>query len=240
MFSDFSILKQTSEGTNRVWIYRKILREIRWQWRLSLLRTMWVDDRNESGTCLGAHVTSSLWHTLLVDPFTLLKKKTVWHFCHLLICVYVVLHGCCGSLFVCHCCCVWHHCVSVWVSVCLSLWVARVHRPESSSGLIWFPHSWLMWNSSPDVAEITTPCCVCGGVVAVQENKHNGTIFSAHRPTLMNQASSTETELPVLSVSRHQITSTKHVASIVHVLWCGTLGYITYLGEIMCEKWNTC
>lgn len=240
MFSDFSILKQTSEGTNRVWIYRKILREIRWQWRLSLLRTMWVDDRNESGTCLGAHVTSSLWHTLLVDPFTLLKKKTVWHFCHLLICVYVVLHGCCGSLFVCHCCCAWYHCVSVWVSVCLSLWVARVHRPESSSGLIWFPHSWLMWNSSPDVAEITTPCCVCGGVVAVQENKHNGTIFSALRPTLMNQASSTETELPVLSVSRHQITSTKHVASIVHVLWCGTLGYITYLGEIMCEKWNTC
>lgn len=240
MFSDFSILKQTSEGTNRVWIYRKILREIRWQWRLSLLRTMWVDDRNESGMCLGAHVTSSLWHTLLVDPFTLLKKKPVWHFCHLLICVYVVLHGCCGSLFVCHCCCAWHHCVSVWVSVCLSLWVARVHRPESSSGLIWFPHSWLMWNSSPDVAEITTPCCVCGGVVAVQENKHNGTIFSAHRPTLMNQASSTETELPVLSVSRHQITSTKHVASIVHVLWCGTLGYITYLGEIMCEKWNTC
>lgn len=240
MFSDFSILKQTSEGTNRVWIYRKILREIRWQWRLSLLRTMWVDDRNESGTCLGAHVTSSLWHTLLVDPFTLLKKNPVWHFCHLLICVYVVLHGCCGSLFVCHCCCAWHHCVSVWVSVCLSLWVARVHRPESSSGLIWFPHSWLMWNSSPDVAEITTPCCVCGGVVAVQENKHNGTIFSAHRPTLMNQASSTETELPVLSVSRHQITSTKHVASIVHVLWCGTLGYITYLGEIMCEKWNTC
>lgn len=139
MFSDFSILKQTSEGTNRVWIYRKILREIRWQWRLSLLRTMWVDDRNESGTCLGAHVTSSLWHTLLVDPFTLLKKKPVWHFCHLLICVYVVLHGCCGSLFVCHWCCAWHHCVSVWVSVCLSLWVARVHRPESSSGLIWFP-----------------------------------------------------------------------------------------------------
>lgn len=74
MFSDFSILKQTSEGTNRVWIYRKILREIRWQWRLSLLRTMWVDDRNESSTCLGAHVTSSLWHTLLADPFTLLKK----------------------------------------------------------------------------------------------------------------------------------------------------------------------
>lgn len=96
-----------------------------------------------------------------------------------------------------------------------------------------------MWNSSPDVAEITTPCCVCGGVVTVQENKHNGTIFSAHRPTLMNQASATEI-IPVLSVSRYQITSKKHVASIVHVLWCGTLGYITYLGEIMCEKWNTC
>lgn len=134
--------------------------------------------------------------------------------------------------------------ITAWVYECLCVWACGshgfTHRPESSSGLIWFPHSWLMWNSSPDVAEITTPCCVCGGVVAVQENKHNGTIFSAHRPTLMNQASSTETELPVLSVSRHQITSTKHVASIVHVLWCGTLGYITYLGEIMCEKWNTC
>lgn len=203
---------------------------------------MWVDDRiwiRHVSRCTRDILT--LAHSPRRSIHSL-KKTPVWHFCHLLICVYVILHGCCGSLFVCHCCCAWHRCVSVWVSVCV--WACGshgfTHRPESSSGLIWFPHSWLMWNSSPDVAEITTPCCVCGGVVAVQENKHNGTIFSAHRPTLMNQASSTETELPVLSVSRHQITSTKHVASIVHVLWCGTLGYITYLGEIMCEKWNTC
>lgn len=238
MFSDFSILKQTSEGTNRVWIYRKILREIRWQWRLSLLRTMWVDDRNESSTCLGAHVTSSLWHTLLADPFTLLKKNPYDIF---VTCSFACTLSYMAAVAACSCVTVAVLGITAGVYECLCVWACGshgfTHRPESSSGLIWFPHSWLMWNSSPDVAEITTPCCVCGGVVAVQENKHNGTIFSAHRPTLMNQASSTETELPVLSVSRHQITSTKHVASIVHLLWCG---YITYLGEIMCEKWNTC
>lgn len=136
MFSDFSILKQTSEGTNRVWIYRKILREIRWQWRLSLLRTMWVDDRNESGTCLGAHVTSSLWHTLLVDPFTLLKKKTPYDI--FVTCSFACTLSYMAAVAACSCVTVAVLGITAWVYECLCVWACGSHGfIDPKAHLVW-------------------------------------------------------------------------------------------------------
>lgn len=59
------------------------------------------------------------------------------------------------------CLCVLHH---LPVCVRVSLWGhTGLCVDRGSSDLIWFPPSWLMWNSRPDVAEITTPCSVLGG-----------------------------------------------------------------------------
>lgn len=122
-------------------------------------------------------------------------------------------------------------CVSHRLSVCVyvSLWGhTGLCVDRGSSDLIWFPPSWLMWNSRPDVAEITTPCRVSGGDASRPSRKVNTMReFVAHiRPC---PASSVETIVPCFFLFRLQIcwrrAKTQHVSSLV-------IGTISFIGTI--------
>lgn len=102
-----------------------------------------------STTCRSAHMTSCLSDTLSTVIHSLFKTRMT---------TLSPAHLCNATRLLCLCPLV-RSCVCVWGSGSPGF----TRQPESSSGLIWFPPSWLMWNSGPDVAEITTPCSVCGG-----------------------------------------------------------------------------